>query len=65
MTIPLVQAVGEEELLDQVTPADWCCWLVGGLRIIILQSRKGDRSNFIDTTKILRPLPPPFPGDKQ
>ena len=28
MTISLVQAVSEEELLDQVTPGDWCCRLV-------------------------------------
>ena len=25
MTIPLVQAVSEEELFDQVIPGDWCC----------------------------------------
>ena len=28
MTISLVQAVSEKELLYQVTPGDWCCRLV-------------------------------------
>ena len=38
---------------------------VGALGIIILQSRKGDQFDFIDTTKILRPPLPPLPGDKK
>ena len=37
----------------------------GALGVIILQSRKGDQFNFIDTTKILRPPLPPLPGDKK